>query len=350
MPVPQDSKGRILWPKVEGFVLFVKDPKVLAMTNTELAKTIKQRWDVSLSPGAIASVRRRWFSPMDAQTRRRAYEQRDVTYKEAAEAVPTFVRELGPKDERYFVSVTGDCIVSSDWHIPHHKESLVDRLCQIAQAWRIPTLVINGDFLNQDAFSKWKGHRFNVPWAEEKNVARDLLKRLFSVFKELVYILDNHDRRIIAANEHPSEFTESDVIELLTWGVQHRKLRPSMDYHYVVVNGKWRVTSPKEYRRNKLTLPNRLAQLYHQDVIVGGDHLFGLGMDDSNHYVIANSMCLVDPARTPYISVQDTTYPHWNPGFYMIRNNHLRAYPDNPSLTDWDEEIRIGQLLQKRRA
>ena len=163
-----------------------------------------------------------------------------------------------------------------------------------------------------------------------------------------MYVLDNHDRRLIAANEHPTEFTESDVVELLTWGVKTKKLRPSIDYHYVLVNERFRVTSPKEYRRVKLTLPNRLAQLHHQDIICGGDHLFGVGMDDSGTYVIANSMCMVDPIRTPYVAVQDTTYPKWTPGFFMIRNNRLHLYPDHDHLTDWEKSIRLGELIHKR--
>lgn len=346
--LPRDRKGRILWRDVGGFMEFGAGVGA-AMTTAEFRDAVEQRWGVHMNLPAIATLRRRWFPPMDAITRRRSYEQREVAHKIAADVVPTFIRELGPKDEQYFVHVAGDCIVSSDWHVPHQKESLVDRLLEMARAWRIPTLIINGDFLNEDAFSKWRGHRFNVPWKEERRLAADILGLLFKTFDEIVYVMDNHDRRIIAAHERPSEFTEEDVLAILTNGVKLGRLRPSIDYRYVVVNGTWRVTSPKEYRRNKLVLPNRLAQLYHQHVIVGGDHLFGLGMDDSDHYVIANSMCLVDPTRTPYINVQDTTFPHWNPGFYMIRNNRLTAYPDNPALTDWDEAIRMGELMNGKR-
>lgn len=346
--LPRDSRQRILWTQVKGFLDWLRadGPR---LTNQELIVEVQRRWGATLNPCLVASLRRRHGAVIDPEARRRGYNHRDAAHRiELASAVvPSFVRELGPQDENYFVKVTGDCFVTSDWHIPHQKDSLVDHLCEMAEAWRVPTLIINGDFLNQDAFSKWKHHRFNVPWQEEKGIARDVLKRLLEVFKELVYVMDNHDRRIIAANEHPSEFTESDVIELLTWGVKTRRLRPSIDYHYVTVNDTWRVTSPKEYRRIKLSLPNRIAQMYHQNVIVGGDHLFGLGMDDSGRYVIANSMCMIDPQRTPYISVQDTTFPHWNPGFYLIRNNRLLAFPDNPSLTDWAEAIRTGELLHE---
>ena len=346
--VPTDRLGRYVWKRASGFKEFIRQAPDL--TNRQLLEAIHAKWGVTPTVAALDALRKRYDARMTPETRRKVYVERDERNPIGADKtiVPSFLRDLGPQDEGYFVNVEGDAFVTSDWHIPHHKASLVDRLCQMAEAWRVPTLIINGDFLNQDAFSKWKHHRFNVPWQEEKGLARETLQRLFNGFTTIVYVLDNHDRRIIAANEHPTEFTESDVIELLTFGVRTKKLRPSIDYHYVVVNGRWRVTSPKEYRRMKLSLPNRLAQLYHQNIICGGDHLFGLGLDDSDRYVIANSMCMVDPARTPYIQVQDSTYPHWNPGFYLIRGDRLLAFPDHPALTDWDEAVRIGRLLHRK--
>lgn len=347
--LPADKLGRVNWAKVPGFIEWTA-LNAPGMTNADFGQALLTRWGRKVSAQALSNIRRRiGGQPMSPDARRRALEQRSTEVATRAGVLPSFLRDLGPKDEGYFVHVKGDCFVTSDWHIPHQKEDLVEHLCQMAKAWRVPTLIINGDFLNQDAFSKWKHHRFNVPWAEEKHLARKVLERLFETFDELVYILDNHDRRLIAANEHPTEFTEADVVELLTWGVKTKRLRPSVDYHYVLVNDKWRVTSPKEYRRMKLSLPNRLAQLYHQNIISGGDHLFGVGEDDSGAYVIANSMCLVNPDRTPYISVQDTTYPHWRPGFFMIRDNRLTAFPDRPDLTNWDEAILLGQLLGRHR-
>lgn len=265
--------------------------------------------------------------------------------------MPDMLRAFGPTDDQFFVRVGGNCFITSDWHIPHLKEDLFGHLLDMAEAWDVRTLVVNGDFLNEDAFSRHRTHRFQVSWQTEKLAARAVLERLFDVFHEIVYVLDNHDRRLLAAMEekYRGRFDESDLLELLTSGIKIGKLRPSIDYRYVLVNDTWRVTSPKEYRRVKLSLPHRLAQVYQQHVIVGGDHLFGLGVDDSCKFVIANSMCMVDPAKSPYSNVQDSTYPHWLPGFFLIRKNRLLAFPDHPSLTDWDEAVRIGYLLRGKK-
>ena len=72
--------------------------------------------------------------------------------------------------------------------------------------------------------------------------------------------------------------------------------------------------------------------MYHQHVISGGDHLFGLGMDDSGRYIIANNMCMVNRQEVPYVNVQDTTYPHWNSGFYLIQDNVLTPFANHPNL------------------
>ena len=103
-------------------------------------------------------------------------------------------------------------------------------------------------------------------------------------------------------------------------------IRASVYYHHVTINNTWRVTSPRDYRRTKLSLPSRLAQLHHTNVISGGDHLFGLGVDDSARYVVANNCCIVNPAEVPYINVQDTSFPNWSPGFYAVFDNVLHPF------------------------
>jgi len=335
-PIPRDSSGRILWDRIEGFKQFWLQ-EALRRTNEELRRMIKDRWDLAPTPAVLDHLRRRYRTQLNPETRRRAYTVRDQQHTTEAQAVPSFVRELGPKDEGYFVHVSGDCIVSSDWHCPYQSQPLVEKMLTLAKRLRIKQLILNGDFLNEDSFSRWKYNRFNVPWPEEKASARELLKKLYGVFDRIYYILDNHDRRLIVANEGKAGgLDESDVIELLTWGAQGGKLIPSVDYHYILVNELFRITSPKEYRRVKLSLPNRLAQLYHQHIISGGDHLFGVGLDDSGRYVIANDMAMVNRKEVPYVMTQDSSYPHWNAGFYAIINNVLYPFCDHKNLTDWD--------------
>ena len=348
--LPRSAQGKVLWANIPGFEEWFRQ-NATQMTNHELSDALDKAYKSDTTRGQIDRMRQMRGLSQSPDTAQRAYDNRSNV-----SPMPNFVREFGERDGGFFVAVEGDCFITSDWHIPHQKDDLFHRLLEMAEAWNVRTLIINGDFLNQDAFSHHRAHRFQVGWPEEKLAARAILERLSDVFKEIVYIMDNHDRRLLAAMEEKfrGKFDESDILDILTKGIRVRKFRPSVDYHYVTVNGRalpplvpWRVTSPKEYRRVKLSLPHRLAQVYHQNIVVGGDHLFGMGLDDSSRFAIANSMCMIDPARTPYINVQDTTFPHWNPGFYLIRGNRLLAFPDHPAFTDWDEAVLIGKLLRK---
>lgn len=328
------ADGRVRYAKNADFVAWFRQHGS-QLTNAELARHLAASVGRAVPLTQAARVRDHLGLPQNAATQKRAWAERANCAPQ-----PQSLRLLGPSDAEFFVPVTGDCLVTSDWHVPHHHEELVDQLIAVAQRLGIRQLVINGDFLNEDAFSRWKAHPFNVGWKVEKQIAQALLERLCETFDRIYYILDNHDRRIIATHERSQDFDEADLLDLLVTATTRGKIRASIYYHYVIVNKTWRVTSPKEYRRQKLALANRVAQMQHMHTIVGGDHLFGLGMDDSGRYVIASNMCMVNQAEVPYVRVKDTTYPNWNPGFYAIIENRLYPFPWHPDLwPTWWEHV-----------
>ena len=332
--LPRDARGRVLWERMPGFTDFFK-AEGPQRTSLELRHLIEDRYHYLPTLSQVENLRRRLEVRMDPAVRRRAIDARDLAVEVAAEKIPSFVRELGPKDQEFFIHVNSPVVVSGDWHVPFVHQQMFDRLLQIAKHFEIRQLIIAGDFLDESAFSRWPHHRFNVNWDFEKASARLVLGRLYDVFETTVYVMSNHDRRIIVSNEKSGQFAEEDVIELLTYGVKMKKLRVSMAYDWVLVDNLWRVTAPKTYRQLKLSLPNRLAQLHHQHTITHGDHLWAVGLDDSAHYIIANGATMTDPAATPYINVRDTTHPLWGVGFYMIRNGVIQFFSNHPNLTDW---------------
>ena len=322
-PAPRvalSTRGRVVWLHSPAFLAWLRSYSA-RMTNQELQEALSDAFGKPATPEQVAHARRLSGVQMDAVAAKRAYSKRVHCQPEIQKLLL-----LGPADKERFVSVQGDAIVSSDWHVPHHHEELVTRMLAVAKALGIKQLVINGDFLNEDAFSRWPNHPFNVGWQTEKHIARDLLQTLVKTFDRIYYILDNHDRRILARHERPTEFTEDDLMDILLDSTTRGVVRASTFYRHLIINDTWRVTSPKEYRRMKLSLPGRLAQLYHTNVISGGDHLFGLGVDDSAQYVIANNCCVVNPTEVPYINVADTSFPHWTPGFYAIVDNVLHPF------------------------
>ena len=322
-PAPRvaiDSRGKAVWLNSPALIAWLRQYGA-SFTRPELQEQLADACWKPVNYTQVSHVLMAAGVRTGANARARAYKHR-VTCEPPLQKM----RLLGPADKEHFVTVTGDCLVTSDWHIPHHHEELLHRLLSVAKRLSIKQLVINGDFLNEDAFSRWPYHPFNVGWQTEKYVARDVIKQLVAQFERIYYILDNHDRRIIARHERPTDFTADDFLDLLFDATQRGVVRASIYYHMLVVNETWRVTSPKDYRRAKLSLPSRLAQLHHTNVISGGDHLFGLGVDDSARYVVANNCCMVNPAEVPYTNVSDTSFPQWSPGFYAIVNNVLHPF------------------------
>lgn len=330
--------GDVNWGSDPAFKTWLREHGP-GLTNAELAEAMSVGTGWAFTSEQVALLRRRFGVPQAPTTSRRAYLERG----HCQPAVPAFLeQQLGPADAEHFVCVEGNVAVTSDWHIPHHDADLVERMLAVCRRAGVDQLIINGDFLNEDAFSRWPHHRLNAPWPAEKAIAQDVLKRLLDNFRLVVWTLDNHDRRILVAQEkqyRASGLDEHDIVALIAGNLQNGKLRASIDYHYVLVESGeqvWRVTSPKEYRRTKLSLANRLAQLYHQNIIVGGDHLSGVGTDDSGRYVVASNLSIVDRERTPYIQVQDTTFPHWQRGFHLIVEGVLYTFCQHPGMVNWD--------------
>ena len=48
------------------------------------------------------------------------------------------------------VTIYGDCIVTSDWHVPYLDLSLAEKVLEVARKNKIKKIVIAGDFLNLD--------------------------------------------------------------------------------------------------------------------------------------------------------------------------------------------------------
>ena len=328
--------GRFDWFGEPAFVAWMRDHSS-GITNVELARILSESAGIPLAVHRAKELRRRFGQPVNPGTYHRAFTERN----HCTPAVPAFLQRLGPADKEHFVTVEGNVAVTSDWHIPHHDADMVERLIAVCKRAGVDQLVINGDFLNEDAFSRWPHHRFQVSWPIEKDIARSVLERLLKAFRLVVWTLDNHDRRILAAQERQFQgrgLDESDIVGMVTKGIESGNLRASTDYHYILVHSGgqvWRVTSPKEYRRNKLSLANRLAQLYHQNIIVGGDHLSGVGTDDSGRYAIASNLSMIARDSTPYVMVADTSYPHWQKGFHLIVDGTLHTFCDHPGLVNW---------------
>lgn len=232
------------------------------------------------------------------------------------------------------LELQGDWIIIGDVHVPFTDLDWLDLVAQIGKKHlEKPKLLIAGDLLNMDAFSKWP-HLVSIPtWQQERDMARAMFEMYWEVFSEIVIIMGNHERR--AQKFTAGAFDEIDIFSLLT---TNDKLITS-NYGYCLIDtptGIWRVTHPANYGINQLTVMDTLAQKYGQNVIGFHEHHLSIGWDRYGRHVIVNGGCLVDPCKLAYVALDDNRAAAMKQGFVMLRNGTPYIFGSSP-ITDWSK-------------
>lgn len=231
--------------------------------------------------------------------------------------------------------LSGDYVIVGDVHIPATDWSFARLVGMVADKLQIPRLIIAGDFLNADFASTYRVIAPPATWREERDAARVLLHDWLETFSEIYVIQGNHDRRI--TNWAAAEFDEIDI-----WGMisSSNKLHISK-FGYLTVNSggiPWRVTHPKNYSINQLTVASELAQKYQTNVISHHEHHLGLGWDRYKRFVCVNNGCLVDIKKLAYAHLDDSKIAGMAQGFTVIKNGCPKVYGRYP-FTDWAEVL-----------
>lgn len=230
------------------------------------------------------------------------------------------------------LKLSGDWMISGDWHVPFTDFVWVERLLTVARREEIKNLLIAGDFLNMDTFSQYPHITDKIPgWSEERDMARALFAEFRGVFEQIVVLMGNHERR--AQKFTLGAFDDLDVFALIT---TTDKLTTS-PFGYCTV-GDWRVTHPKNYGINQLTVLDQLAWKFRQNIIGFHEHHLSMGWDRYGHYVIVNGGCLVDPERLAYVTMDDNKAAAMKNGFVALKNNTPNLYGSEP-MTDWSKWI-----------
>ena len=104
------------------------------------------------------------------------------------------------------IRISGDAIITGDWHIPQHSEKILTKVLQTAKDYGIKTLVLNGDTLNMDSFSSFARKQADATWAVEQDSARKFFKRICKVFDRIICIIGNHEKRIERKTDYHIQF------------------------------------------------------------------------------------------------------------------------------------------------
>ena len=231
------------------------------------------------------------------------------------------------------LKLAGDWMIAGDLHIPFTSLEWVSLLLQVARAQDIDQLLLTGDIFNADAFSNYPHLTDKIPtWAQERDMLRELFQQFRGRFKKIVALMGNHERRIQKMTI--GAFDEVDIWALVTTA-ENLITTP---FGYCTVNDTWRVTHPKNYSINQLTVGDVLAQKYESHVITFHEHHLSMGWDRYGRYVVVNGGCLVDPDKLAYVSLDDNKAAVMKNGFVMLRNNTPYLFGKEP-MTDWSRWI-----------
>lgn len=228
--------------------------------------------------------------------------------------------------------LSGDWVIIGDVHVPFTDLDWAETVAVIGRKHlEYPKLIIAGDFLNMDVFSKYP-HLVNIPsWAQERDMARAMFEMYLETFSEIVIIMGNHERR--AQRFTSGAFDEVDIFGMLT---SSDKVKTS-NYGYCTVetqNGTYRITHPVNYGINQLTVVDNLAQKYCQHIIGFHEHHLSIGWDKFGRHVVVNGGCMVDPAKLAYVSLDDNRAAAMKQGFVMLKGGTPYIFGKSP-VTDW---------------
>lgn len=220
--------------------------------------------------------------------------------------------------------LTGDWILSADWHIPTHNLEWVSRLIGVARKLKIRKLVIGGDFINFDALSYFYlregGKQTTVKLESEYEEAEGVMDVLETWFDEIVWILGNHEWRFMRVHRWGTK--PEKLLSFVNRLCDQRYKISGLSYLYV---DDIRVTHPQNYRSAKLSMANALSTKFRCPVVQAHGHFLSLGYSTGG-YRIGDTGCLCNPDRTDYIAKADTTHPRWNNGFLVYKDGNLTAY------------------------
>lgn len=212
----------------------------------------------------------------------------------------------------------------SDIHVPYYNKKMWGNFLENIFHSEMKTVLIAGDFLNEDMFSRFP-NRFTNDWRKEKKAAQQLLGDLGSAGATTIGIIPgNHDTRIL------KKLAGADLfVDLI------RQIAPSSFPKCKIVVGetgiaelgtKWLAFHPRGYSRVPGTIAREMATKYGKHILSTHGHSTSLTFDKSGTHFAVEIGGIPDPSALEYLRCEPTTHPSWVPGYCFIIGNQPNLY------------------------
>ena len=229
-----------------------------------------------------------------------------------------------------FLKIHGNTINISDVHIPFWHRDLFDKVIKVAKKFKIQNLIINGDFLNMDSFSRWvSGFSGQTDTLRELDTANYFLIQALKTFKKIYLTSGNHEDRLFKTLK--GQIPQSYFLRMINDEIGKRII--VSDYAYCHVNDIWLIGHPSSFSDRGGQTPSEIADVTDMNVILGHNHQFGIQTSRNGKHVGIDHGCSCDPIQIEYYSKGVTKGRRWQPGFSMIYNN--KGYAFSYNFSDW---------------
>ncbi len=306
--------------------------------------------------------------PCQIELQREAAATRDASYLTAADYRAMLERVAPPTTEDWGRTelVRGDCIVTSDIHVPHHDPAYLATLIEAARRDGIRQLVIGGDFIDFTEISRFqRDARANDVRAAVVTAVRVLGELAKSFAGGIWVIKGNHELRleglldaatqgrgwqanVLADLEHGDTevlpYRQRYVAILEQW-TQRNAPEASKVVHWlpqaeIEIEGPpaerpWRVVHQRNGSRNPTMEGMHHWQRWQQPIICTHTHLSGQRIaPDGVTPIVQLGMGTVE-AWHSYAWREPGGYPRWVQSYGIIRGGRLRLLVNSPYMDGW---------------
>lgn len=270
--------------------------------------------------------------------------------------------------------VEGDALIIMDPHFPYHDAGFIDKCLSVARAWEIDTAILGGDAFDANSFNQHPDNfadddRMVIDTrlrsqllkmsermkAEERTQLQDLisktvtedgniteeiretrkcLKYFENTFKKTLWIMGNHEQRIVRILE--KALGVADLAKLM--GTTSPRWEISAYFWAILKSGgvEWQIEHPNNSGKGS---SKKLATRFNKNIVMGHGHHFSITSDPSGKYLAIEPGSCADETKMGYVSQRHSGGDKHMLGAVIIRNGF--AYPLN-IFTDFEFMAKIG--------
>jgi hypothetical protein len=241
-----------------------------------------------------------------------------------ANLMATLPHPVRPPDVMDELRISGNGLVSSDWHIPLISHDVAARMIDDAVRYDCTEfLVIAGDLFNFDALSQYAPKQDDAGLAVELEHATQILEIMLMAFDHIYITKGNHDNRFMQALGYKLRFEQTikmcfpdmdrDLLDRIT----------VTGNDYVIIEsseGPWYCCHTNQYSKTPLAVPRELCDIHQMHVAGAHRHHHAIGRNKGGQHWAVDLGGLFDASKTAYLRQYTTTFPRWTPGYMLLQD------------------------------